>query len=125
VTLRLFDPDTDPDEIDPRKRRSRRTEYFEIGELARRVYEALRRADTTSAEELTAVAMADKRIAVTDRLTRRLFMCKFMPALADLRRRGIVEKIGNGRGVRWKFTPQEPDLIWGSVRCLVALEGSN
>jgi hypothetical protein len=110
--LRLFDPQTDPEEIHPRMRRPRCVAYFDKGELAQRVYRALRddRA-SVSAEELTKMAMVDKGLSPTDRVVHRLFMCKFMPALADLRRRGIVEKIGEGRGVRWKLAPIEADLI--------------
>ena len=112
AVLRIFDPGSDPEDIASRIPRQRRTEYFAPGELARRVYEALRTSgDTVSAEELTNKALADKGIASTDRVARRLFMTKFMPALADLRRRGIVEKIGHGRGVRWKLAAVEPDLI--------------
>jgi hypothetical protein len=110
--LRMFDPQADPEDIHPRMRRPRCVAYFDKGELAQRVYRGLRddRA-TISAEELTKIAMADKALSPTDRVVRRLFMCKFTPALADLRRRGIVEKIGHGRGVRWKLAPTEPDLI--------------
>jgi hypothetical protein len=113
AVLRLFDPGIDPNDIEARKLRfPRRIEYFEKGELAGRVYEALRtNGDTVSCEELSRKALADKGLAATDRVAHRLFMCKFMPALADLRRRGIVEKVGEGRGVRWKLVPQEPDLI--------------
>jgi len=112
AVLRLYDPDTDPNAIEPRKRFPRRVEYFERGELAGRVYAALRdNGDTVSCEELTRKALSDKGLAATDRVAHRLFMCKFMPALADLRRRGIVQKIGEGRGVRWRLAPQEPDLI--------------
>jgi hypothetical protein len=111
--LRMFDPQTDPEDIHPRMRRPRCVAYFDKGELAQRVYRALRDDDraTVSAEELTKIAMADKGLSPTDRVVHRLFMCKFMPALADLRRRGIVEKIGHGRGVRWKLVPIESDLI--------------
>jgi hypothetical protein len=112
AVLRLFDPGTDPNDIEPRKRFPRRIEYFEKGELARRVYEALRTdGDTVSSEELTRKALADKGLASTDRVAHRLFMCKFMPALADLRRRGVIVKIGEGHGVRWKLAPVEPGLI--------------
>jgi hypothetical protein len=38
-------------------------------------------------------------------------MGKFMPALHDLKRRGIAEKVGHGIGVRWKLAPQEHDLL--------------
>jgi hypothetical protein len=112
ATLRLFDPNTDPEMIEGRPRSPRRSEYFEKGELVHRVYVGLRESDATiSAEELTKVALADKGIPLTDRVTHRLFMCKFTPALADLRRRGIIEKIGHGRGVRWKLVPEERELI--------------
>lgn len=52
-----------------------------------------------------------KQVPATDRATRRNFMCKFMSALHDLKRRGHVEKVGHGIGVRWKLAPIEPDLI--------------
>jgi hypothetical protein len=111
ATLRLFDPNTDPEDIEGRPKRPRRSEYFEKGELAQRVYAALRSAETISATELTQTALADKGVPLTDRVAHRLFMCKFTPALADLRRRGIVVKVGHGTGVRWKLAPVEPDLI--------------
>jgi hypothetical protein len=38
-------------------------------------------------------------------------MCKFMPALHDLKRRGIAETVGRGLGVRWKLAPPEHDLL--------------
>lgn len=110
VVLRLFDPGTDPDDIVARKRR-RNPEYFAKGELTKRVFEAMRDDRSTSTDELSAVAMAEKQIPATDRATRRLFNMKFMPALHDLKRRGIVEKIGHGKGVRWKLAPIEPELI--------------
>jgi hypothetical protein len=110
VVLRLFDPDTDPDEIAP-KRRHRRIAYFAKGELSKRVYEAIRDDRTTSADELAAAAMAEKHVSETDRATRRLFASKFHSALHDLRRRGHVENIGQGKGVRWKLAPVEPELI--------------
>src|SRR5579863_10623347 len=67
AVLRLYDPGTDPNAIEPRKRFPRRVEYFEKGELARRVYEALRDdGDTVSCEQLTRKALADKGLAATD-----------------------------------------------------------
>src|SRR5437764_145315 len=38
ATLRLFDPDTDPYDILPRRRLPKRTHYFDKGEQSRRVY---------------------------------------------------------------------------------------
>jgi hypothetical protein len=39
---------------------------------------------------------------------RRDFVTRFLYTLHDLLRRGTVEKIGQGRGVRWKLAEREP-----------------
>jgi hypothetical protein len=46
-----------------------------------------------------------------DRATRREFVSKFHNLLQHMGRRGQLDKIGSGRGARWKLTPIEPDLI--------------
>src|ERR1700676_2770601 len=71
AALRLFDPDTDPDDIMPRRRVPRRSHYFAKGEQTRRVFEAIRNHGTVSAVEIAAQAMADKGIPETDRKMRR------------------------------------------------------
>jgi hypothetical protein len=110
ATLRLFDPYIQPDEIASRKRWPRRTDYFARGELTRLVFEALRERGTTAAGELAAAAMTARSIPDTDNQIRRDFVARFLNTLHDLLRRGTVEKIGQGRGVRWKLAEREPEL---------------
>jgi hypothetical protein len=110
ATLRLFDPQSIPEDIESRKRWPRRTDYFAKGELTRLVYEAMRRDGTTSAGELGAAAMAARNIPETDAQTRRDFVARFINTLHDMLRRGTVERIGRGRGVRWKLAEREPGL---------------
>ncbi len=111
ATLRLFDPATDPDNIGARQHRATRTHYFEKGELARRIYAALRENGTTCAIDLAVAAMADREIDKGDAKIRKDFVGRFSNQLHDFGRRRIIERIGKGPGVRWKLTPQEPDLI--------------
>ncbi len=66
---------------------------------------------TTSAGELGAAAMASRNIPESDNQVRRDFVARFLNTLHDLLRRGMVEKIGRGRGVRWKLAEREPNLI--------------
>lgn len=110
ATLRLFDPFALPEDIASRKRWPRRTDYFAKGELTRLVYEAMRDNGTTSAGELGAAAMKTRSIPETDNQVRRDFVARFLNTLHDLLRRGMVEKIGSGRGVRWRLAEREPRL---------------
>ncbi len=110
TTLRLFDPYALPGEITQRQRWPRRTDYFAKGELTRLTYEAMRDNGTTSAGELAAAAMAIRKIPETDNLVRRDCASRFLDTLHDMLRRGTVEKIGSGRGVRWKLAEREPRL---------------
>ena len=111
ATLRLFDPYAIPDEIESRKRWPRRTDYFARGELTRLVFDAFRENGTTAAGELAAAAMTARSIPESDGAIRRDFVARFLNTLHDLLRRGTVEKIGQGRGVRWKLAEREPGLI--------------
>jgi hypothetical protein len=110
ATLRLFDPYAVPDDILPKRTWPRRTDYFARGELTRLVFEAIRDNGTTSAGELAAAAMAARSIPESDGATRRDFVSRFINTLHDLLRRGTVEKIGRGHGVRWRLAPKEPPL---------------
>src|SRR5438105_7326953 len=111
ATLRLFDPDTDPDDILPRRRLPKRTHYFDKGEQSRRVYQALRERGEVTAVELALAAMADKGIPETDRRARSDFVARFTSVLHDQLRRGVVEQIGKLRNVRWKLAQRERDLL--------------
>jgi len=111
ATLRLFDPYIQPDEIASRKRWPRRTDYFARGELTRLVFDAIRENGTTAASELAAAAMTAQSIPESDNAIRRDFVARFLNTFHDLLRRGTVEKIGQGRGVRWKLAEREPGLL--------------
>jgi hypothetical protein len=54
--------------------------------------------------------MAARSIPESDGAIRRDLGARFLNTLHDLLWRGTVEKIGEGRGVRWKLAPREPDL---------------
>jgi hypothetical protein len=111
ATLLLFDPGTDPEDIAPRKRNPRRPHYFGPGEQSRRVLEAVRDHGSVSARELALAAMADKGFPETDRQVRREFVSRFMKALHNQERRGTIQRIGKGRGVRFKVAEREPELL--------------
>ena len=108
--LRLFDPELNPEDIAAQKRFPRRTEYFARGEMSQRVGDALRNNDSVSANELAAVALAEKGFNETDRQVRRDFVNRFHHMLYHMGRRGHAVRIGKGEGVRWKLAPKEPDL---------------
>jgi hypothetical protein len=111
ATLLLFDPRTDPEDIPSRRRNPKRLHYFGPGEQSRRVLEAIRDHGSVSARELALAAMADKGFAESDRQVRREFIARFMKALHNQARRGTIERIGSGRGVRFKVAEREPDLL--------------
>ncbi len=108
--LRLFDPDLLPSDIPDKVRYPRRSDYFQRGELTRRVFDWLREKGDVSAGELAAEAMADKGFDPSDGTTRRDFAHRFGMCLHDLLRQKTVERIGRGKGVRWRLAPREPDL---------------
>jgi hypothetical protein len=54
---------------------------------------------------------APRSVAETDGGTRRDFVTGFLNTLRDMRRCNTVEKIGSGRGVRWKLVEQEQPLL--------------
>jgi hypothetical protein len=111
ATMRLFDPEANPEDIFGKRRFPTRTEYFARGEVTRMVYEAMRQAESVTTLEITETALREKQIPESDKRVRRDFINRIGNVLHDLRRRGKVEKIGRGPGVRWKIAPREPDLI--------------
>jgi len=74
------------------------------------VFEAIRGNGTAAAGELAAAAMIARSIPESDNPVRRDFVARFLNTLHDLLRRGTVEKIGQGRGVRWRLAEREPRL---------------
>jgi len=109
--LRLFDPDTDPDDVPVFRRWPRKTDWFARGEVAQRVYEALRTGGAVSATLLTDQAIKAKGWEGISGKARRDIVSRFSSILYTMTRRGQLVKIGHGQGVRWTLAPVEPDLI--------------
>jgi hypothetical protein len=106
--LRLFQPDRDPDEIKPR-RTYRRTRYFARNELARLCMDMLRGApDLITTDEIAAQVIAAKGFETADSTLRASIHDQLLTVLRSARKRGTVEQMGLGRGVRWKLAPREP-----------------
>jgi hypothetical protein len=110
AALRIFAPDIVPGDIPTQAAFPKRSGYFQRGELTRRIYDGLRERGSASTGELTAEAMQDKGITRADKAIRTDFARRFIVALQRMKRAGRVEKVGNGRGVRWKLAPAEPAL---------------
>ena len=104
--LRLFQPDRDPAEIKP-KRTYRRTRYFARNELARLCMDTLR--DTRkliTTDEITAQVIAAKGFETADATLRVAIRDQLLTVLRAARKRGTVEQVGLGRGVRWKMASE-------------------
>ena len=102
--LRLFQPDRDPDEIKPRRTYAKRTRYFARNELARLCMDTLR--DTRkliTTDEITAQVIAAKGFETADATLRVAIRDQLLTVLRAARKRGTVEQMGLGRGVRWKL----------------------
>jgi hypothetical protein len=105
AVLHLFAPEIKPDHILPKYHRPRRSEYLVHGEVRRRCLDAMREQETIAADDIAVAVMRDKGLnAEGDRRLRSDFLKRVLRALDALRRRGTVEKIGMGRGVKWKLT---------------------
>lgn len=111
ATLRLFDPQTDPEAIGGKLLYPRRTEYFAKGETTRLIYTFLRDHGTASALEIAEYAIREKSLPPMDTLTMRDFARRFLDQMHDMRRRGKLAKIGERKGVRWRLATREPGLI--------------
>lgn len=97
-TLKLLDPETDPEAI-PNKRPVKRVKLFRQGELGRMILGALRNAESelSTAEIVTAILAAGGH----GEAARRTMAPRVRGNLAYLERRGMVNKRGGGRGARW------------------------
>ena len=103
--LRLFQPERDPGEIKPKRTYARRTRYFAKGELSRLVLEALRdaRGKPLSTDDMAGQIIAAKGFDAADSVLRAAIRDRALTALRAIRKRGAVEQIGLGRGMRWKL----------------------
>ncbi len=101
AVLRLYE--VEPADIPTKGRVPVRSAYFGRNEITRRIYEALRVQGSVSAVDIAAQAMRDKGLDPdADQKIRTSFAQRFLTSLHDLRKAGKVERIGNGKGVRWK-----------------------
>jgi hypothetical protein len=103
--LRLFQPDRDPGEIKPKRTYVRRTRYFARNELTRLCMDALRVADGAllTTDEIAARTIEAKGFDAADAVLRKAIGEQSLSLLRSFRKRGMVEQIGLGRGVRWKL----------------------
>jgi hypothetical protein len=109
--LRLYQPERDPTEIRP-KRSVHRNRYFASGELARLCLEAFRGTpEPLPFADIVERVIAAKGFNASDRVLRTAIGELAKATLAPMRRRGTVEKIGQGRGVRWRLTEREPAML--------------
>ena len=67
--------------------------------------------NSLSTAEIVAHVIEAKGFDAGDRVLRAAIGDLVKATLNPMRRRGVVDKIGEGRGVRWKLAPREPGLI--------------
>jgi hypothetical protein len=103
--LRLFQPDRDPGEIKPKRTYARRTRYFARNELSRLCMDALRAADGAllTTDEIAGRIIEAKGFDAADAALRKAIGDQVLAILRSFRKRGMIEQIGLGRGVRWKL----------------------
>ncbi|MBV9203701.1 MAG: hypothetical protein JOY83_28970 [Alphaproteobacteria bacterium] len=102
MVLRLYGEE--PQDIPTKGRIPVRSAFFGRNEITRRCYDLLREKGTIAADDVTVRAMREKGLdPEADRKQRRDFTRRILVSLHDLKRAGAVEKIGGGRGVRWKL----------------------
>jgi len=102
MVLRLYGEE--PQDIPTKGRMPARSAFFGRNEITRRCYDLLREKGTIVADEVTVRAMREKGLdPESDRKQRTDFTKRILVSLHDLRKAGTVEKIGAGRGVRWRL----------------------
>jgi hypothetical protein len=91
-------------DIPMKGRVSVRSTYFDRNEVSRRIRDLLRERETISADDVSVRAMQDKRLDPDrDRKLRADFTRRVLVSLHDMMKAGQVERIGAGRGVRWRL----------------------
>jgi hypothetical protein len=102
--LRLFEPDRDPEAIRPKRTHARRTRYFARNELSRLCRETLRDSERLSTDDIVGKLVERKGFDAADAVLRGALRSQLLTALRSMRKRGVVEQSGLGRGVRWKLS---------------------
>ena len=111
ATIRLFAPAMEPETI-PAKRLRQSDLWFERGELARRVLDALRRASVPiRAPDLVRPAMIDNGLDPADRASFAHVQWKVRDTLKRLNKRGLVASDGAGQGVLSARLLASPDTV--------------
>jgi hypothetical protein len=102
--LRLFQPDRDPGEIKPKRTYARRTRYFARNELWRVTMDALRAADSAlmTTDDIAGRIIVAKGFDAADAALRKAIGEQPRALLRSFRKRGTVDQVGLGRGVRWR-----------------------
>jgi predicted transcriptional regulator len=108
AVIRMFAPDIAPDALPKRERHPRRLDYFAHGEITRRIYDMMRGGGTVAAIAVAKRAIEEKGLSFEDRRVRTEFCRRITMQLNHMRRERKVEKIGMGRGVKWKLA-KEPE----------------
>ena len=102
--LRLFQPDRDPDAINPKRTHAKRTRYFARNELVRLCMDALRDAPgLITTDDIAAQVIAAKGFEAADSTLRGAIRDQLLTVLRSARKRETVEQIGLGRGIRWRL----------------------
>jgi hypothetical protein len=103
--LRLFQPDRDPGEIRAKRTYARRTRYFARNELSRLCMDGLRAADGSlmTTDAIAGRIIEAKGFDAADAALRKAIGDQVVVLLRSFRKRGTVEQVGLGRGVRWKL----------------------
>jgi hypothetical protein len=104
--LRLFQPEHDPANIKPKRTYARRTRYFARNELSRLCSDTLRAAGSApmTTDDIASRLIEAKGFDAADVVLRKAIGEQALVLLRSFRKRGMVEQIGLGRGVRWKLT---------------------
>ena len=112
MVLRLYGEE--PADIPTKGRVPVRSAFFGRNEITRRCYDLLRENGEIAADDVTVRAMREKGLdPEADRKQRTDFTRRILVSLHDLRKVGTVDKVGHGRGVRWKLAERRPELdIW-------------
>jgi hypothetical protein len=105
AAMTLLDPDIKPHSIRAKQPMADRSGHFAMGEISQRCYDGLRVAGEhgVSPDDLALKAMADKGVDSADEAMRKDFMRRLHWALARIQGQDRADKIGHGKGVRWKL----------------------
>lgn len=104
AVLRMFRPDFAAEGLPVRHRRPTKSPYFAHGELTKRIFDALRQRGMIASADVAVAAMRDKGLDPDhDPVTRTDFVRRVGLQLADMARKGKVERIGKGSALRWRL----------------------